>query len=309
MDWRERDHPRHPDGRFRDKAGPSEGIADWSRVVSERLGAASGYVDGGSRFERQEKLEETLTEGREVGERERMTGGISAQVRIATFEMPDGSTRRYLHKQYPAYEGEDELSNRRSASETVAGWIGLAIGAPVPPIAMDPDEPGGLFMELIPGQAPYRPAMSDEANSTDGRLIGLLDLLIGNQDRHGGNWLVLDDGSIAGIDQGFTLFSYDTDREWTIEAVERRDRRPWNDFTEHYLNRVPGGGDLTENDWHPDDLDEIRRRLVVLFRTERFQDIAPRAGESWAPGVDESLVLARLDSIRAKATGTVRRLT
>lgn len=263
-----------------------------------------------------DELERTVTTGTETGKRRRLSGGISAAVQVATFEAPDGSTRELLHKQYgldrTAQERLDSDIGRQTASEVVAGLIGLAIGAPVPAIMEDPNEPGGVFMDLLPGQAPYRdPAPTpDEADSTDGRLIGLLDLLISNQDRHGGNWLVLGDGSITGIDHGFTVLNYDdADRAWTVEMVARRDRRPWNGFTEHYLNRVPGGGDLAENDWHPDDLDLIRQRLVTLFETERYRRLAPAAGIPWAPGVNSSLILARLDSIRAKATGTTRRLT
>ena len=40
MKWDEAEHPRREDGRFRRK-----GTADWSRLVSERLGTPGGHVD------------------------------------------------------------------------------------------------------------------------------------------------------------------------------------------------------------------------------------------------------------------------
>lgn len=71
MRWEEREHPRDRRGRFREK-----GTADWSRLASERLGAASGYVDEGGRFEGQERLEETIAQGVRGDKGRRLSGGV-----------------------------------------------------------------------------------------------------------------------------------------------------------------------------------------------------------------------------------------
>jgi len=277
---------------------PREGTADWSHVVSERLGAASGYVDEGGRFESQERLEETIAKGVRERYGRRLAGGAVAGTRVHDFEMPDGSVRQVVRKQYRVE------SDREVAAEVAVGLIGLAIGAPVPAIARDPDDPQGLYMELLAGQPPFREPSPREAGTVAGRLIGLLDLLSSNKDRHGGNWLLLDDFSVAGIDHGIVVL--DRSADW----LERQGRWPWNGFTDHLLEspQGPGGGGLrsyylAENDWHPADLGLVEQRLYHLFGTERYQRLAAQAE------ADDAIILGRLAAIRAKATGTVRRLT
>lgn len=79
-------------------------------------------------------------------------------------------------------------------------------------------------------------AEAELARQPNGREIGILDFLIGNADRHHGNWLLRPDGSIAPIDHGGAKISggYYTDAwvagtpfvdEWTgIKASRRSDR-------------------------------------------------------------------------------------
>lgn len=296
MRWQERQHPRDQRGRFREK-----GTADWSRVASERLGAASGYVDEGGRFDGQERLEQTITRGARGEKGRRLSGGVSASVLTYEYEMPDGSTRLVLRKQYRV-----ELP-QEVAAETVAGLIGMAIGAPVPAIMPDPDDPHALYMDLVEGaEPPHRDPTDEEANGVEGRLIGLLDLLVYNRDRHNGNWLLLPGAwTPVGIDHGIVDL-----HAISVEDQEDLGRWPWSRFTAPYLDSPRGagrGGLLThylgENDWHPDDLDEVERRLQALFETERYQRLRDLAHS------DEYLILERLAAIRAKATGTVRRLT
>ncbi len=158
-------------------------------------------------------------------------------------------------------------------------------------------------MERMPGESAGRPAYPHEVGSLDGRLIGLLDLLLNNRDRHPFNWLVLDDHSIVAIDHGLSDFRHDAGK------IDDAGLWPWNDFTEQYLERRVGGGTLAENDWHPDDLQVIKRRLEALFETDLFREQAPLAGPSYGSGVNPEIILGRLYAVWAKATGTVRRLT
>lgn len=299
MDWREEQHPRDQRGRFRDKAGPSGGIVDWSRLASERLGAVGGYVDEGGRFERQERLEDTIARGARKEKGRRLSGGVSASVLTYEFEMPDGSVREVLRKQYRI-----ELP-QETAAEAVAGLIGQAIGVPVPAIMRDPDDPQALYMELVEADPPHRDPTDEEAGGVEGRLIGLLDLLVYNRDRHNGNWLLLPEvWTPVGIDHGIVDL-----HAISVEDQEDMGRWPWSRFTAPYLDSPRGAGQgallthyLGDNDWHPDDLAEIDGRLRTLFTTGRYQALAAEAR------ADEYLILERLAAIRAKATGTVRRL-
>lgn len=287
MRWEESQHPRDERGRFRDRTG------GWAAAMLGRLGF--GAVD---------ELEHTVTSGREVGHRG-LGGGVGSSTLFIDFELPDGSTRTLIRKRYTVE------TPRETAAEVVSGWIGQAIGAPVPAIvrAPLPDDRGDsqsqvdryyaertVYMEPLDGR-PFGEATPDRIDSLDGRLIGLLDLLVVNKDRHPGNWLVLSDGSIAGIDHGIV------DLDQSATSLEGAARWPRNDFTEHYLEYRPRrDGALRDNDWHPDDLAAIEWRLLALFATERWQQWAPLAG------ADEAAILGRLDAIRAKARGTVRRL-
>ena len=279
MNWEEAEHPRRPDGRFRDKSGR------WAQTLLDQLGYGGLDI-----------LEQQVRTGTETENHPFMQQGVQARVSIVELKMPDGSTKTTIQKLY-----EREFLGTESAGEAMASLIGLAVGAPVPAVVLDEHNPDLLHMDYLPGVAPFRKATEQERDGPDGRLLGLLDLLVNNKDRNGSNWLVLEDGSIAGIDHGVV----DLNRE-SVDTSEENQRWPHNDFTSHYLRRRVGlatGGPLAENDWHPDDLAEVERRLRVLFESERYKRLKEPAHS------DEYLILERLAAIRALARGTVRRLT
>jgi hypothetical protein len=67
-------------------------------------------------------------------------------------------------------------------------------------------------MELMQGEhiahnplAPWTHPPQSVTDSDQGHLMGLLDLLIGNNDRHAGNWLLRDDGGLVAIDHALSF--------------------------------------------------------------------------------------------------------
>jgi hypothetical protein len=90
-------------------------------------------------------------------------------------------------------------------AEFLVSLVGLSIGAPVPGILQT--DTRELYMELMPGR-PAVLVLPDEDDETaapyvqthGGLLLAMLDSVVANDDRHSGNWLIADDGSISGID-------------------------------------------------------------------------------------------------------------
>lgn len=87
--------------------------------------------------------------------------------------------------------------------EVLSSLVGRAIGAPVPAIAQVGQHE--LYIELMPGRpaAEVLKTRGEEKpylQTRNGLLLGALDAIIYNVDRNAGNWLIGDDGTIAGID-------------------------------------------------------------------------------------------------------------
>lgn len=76
---------------------------------------------------------------------------------------------------------------------------------------------GGDFRlgDVIYGQAPLK-------EPSDPGRVTLLDIILGNRDRHGGNWLMTSDGRIAAIDHGLGLISDGEDPFDYFELTEWR---------------------------------------------------------------------------------------
>lgn len=112
-DWRERDHPRHPDGRFREK-----GTADWSRLVSERLGAPGGHVD---RVEGRDLLGE-LTEA----DWEDLAGRAPSLYEVASGTAPEGDRALGAIWQRQGFDGPPRVVSTQEMEQAVGtGWMSL----------------------------------------------------------------------------------------------------------------------------------------------------------------------------------------
>jgi hypothetical protein len=97
---------------------------------------------------------------------------------------------------------------------------------------------------------PFHSPLTDLADSDQGKLVGLLDQVIDNGDRHQGNWLVGTDGkAIIPIDHGFS-FGYQSVEQPVFTGV----------FAEAFPN-YPGWKDF---DISPGDMAQMRKILASL---------------------------------------------
>lgn len=129
-------------------------------------------------------------------------GGTGAQVHKVTFA--DGTVA--VRKRPETLE--------EARAEYLTARVGEAIGAPVPAVVFDPTDESGrtVWMSYIDGVPGVQWLISSRAEplalaSEDAVLLGLLDVLTLNRDRHDKNWLMAD-GAIVGIDHG-EAFRYD----------------------------------------------------------------------------------------------------
>lgn len=125
----------------------------------------------------------------------------------------------------------------------------------------------------------------------DARIMGLADILVENYDRNFGNWLVAPDGRLIPIDHGFAFHGLRDPGDVSLIG--------YAGMAEHFIKPYPNLGEWADNDMHPDDIVEARRRLAALrSRFERLGHV------DWF-----EKMMARLDVVGEHATGTVRRLT
>ncbi|MEV0402857.1 amidoligase family protein [Actinoallomurus sp. NPDC050550] len=93
-------------------------------------------------------------------------------------------------------------------AEELGALVGNALDAPVPAVYRESDRV--VYMDYIEGDLALilhpdtvHPAELDHLgyqNTLGGRLLGLLDVLIGNADRHNANWIIDEHGNVVGID-------------------------------------------------------------------------------------------------------------
>lgn len=229
-----------------------------------------------------------------VAQREMLGEGSQALVELVTFN--DGS--RAVHKRYP---DDTDRPDQADAEELVA-LVADALGVTAPRVHRSDQD--AVFMDYMPGQlaAQLPPTEQDRLVNTDaGRLIGLLDVVVDNQDRHQLNWLV-EGGEPVAIDHGLAF------RQPSTGQVDAKTANaPGGIFAAHFTlplstrprdNAAPGADGWRDNDLTPADVAEARRRLEAL----RGEFDRLDRGE-W---LDQAQ--ARLDQIGARAKGTRNRL-
>ena len=226
-----------------------------------------------------------------VRQTEPLTGGSVGQVDLVTFNDGSRAIRKTAHRDYVGHTPL-ELTDR----EELAALLGRAIGAPVPAVIRTganevlmgyvPDARTG-WMAMGRTKAIRAANQPKYVDSDDGRLLGLLDILADNRDRHGGNWLVRkEDGRIVGIDHGLT----------------------WVEGQMQYLANPPNNSSIfaktyAKSGWLPNQLSQsdiqwLGRQLESL--RPRF---AERGRENWL-----NFSVARLHQIGEHAVGTTPRL-
>lgn len=233
MTWRERDHPRDDFGRFTDGSG------GWVQETLMQLGMNRSTGD---------QILDAVKNGRVVY-REKAAGGNSAYTEFVIYEMDDGSRVHTVRKRAPVSDQQMEVW---------ASQIGQAIDAPVPVVVEDPDDDSIVHMEWIDAEPLGEQVTDGEGGATvdelmgglfeqhprDALMIGLLDLLIGNRDRHVYNVLSNRSG-VYGIDHSGSWSDLQRLRLGFTPVDEEIAGFPWqpvqNDFTEPYLD---DSGDL-----------------------------------------------------------------
>ncbi len=230
-----------------------------------------------------------------------LAGGNVGDVRLVTFN--DGS-RAVQKLAQTAFAGTrpQELTD----TEDLAGRVGQAIGAPVPQVVRTNNHE--VFMEYV---ADARPGMSvlnrigntveragkfeEFIDSRDGRLLGVLDLIVGNGDRHAGNGLVRKDGTITGIDHGLA---------WPERQTSAPDVRAVDpDFDSPFAGRLFGDQFSTDPGWRSNDL----TAADVAWMRGRVEALRPDF-ERLGRGAWLDYTLTRLDQLGEHASGTRNRV-
>jgi hypothetical protein len=270
------------------------------------------------------EMREFAEKGFPEGTHETYAGvGDSAETEIIV--MPTG--RRLVRKTYRA--------ESKSHKEHLSSLVGEAIGAPVPKVVFIPQhqaegpDPSDLanweegdpelddehevrahiLMDYIDGDMAeqryniWEASHSDAAYKTDsGIRLGLLDALIGNQDRHSQNWIVAEDDSIWGIDHGevFAVVSQEDLDNMDPDAEVKPSSANWDGFLQYFVDN-PRGPESSRywqdsNPLHPEDVVLLRKRLEKL--ESAFGDAELQH--------EYTLMMRRLQAIGARAGGERR---
>jgi hypothetical protein len=185
---------------------------------------------------------------------------------------------------------------RQADAEELGALVGKAVEAPVPRVYRDSERviymdhmDGSMALELYPDS--YHQVELDHLgyHETRGaRLLGLLDILIENGDRHNGNWLINDQNEVQGIDHNLAFT-----REGTVDPEA-------DSFAADYITGVRQVRGLQfEYEWATNslsrgDVEVIEQRLRAL--EPEFDRLGH---QDWYAGM-----MARFQKIKDNAGGT-----
>lgn len=195
-----------------------------------------------------------------ANEKKLSTRHNASDVHLITFA--DGS--KVIAK---ASKSSDEYAKGEFDAEQLAALVGDVLNLK-PPAVYRTDDGEAYFDYINTGQvAASVPSIASSSSNLDvdgyfdtldGRRIGLLDTLIENPDRHQGNWIVHEDGSITPIDHGLGW------ERATLEGQHGSPARPGSlgAFTDHYIGER--SGQWRDNDLSPEYVKQLRTRLAAL---------------------------------------------
>lgn len=219
------------------------------------------------------------------------TDDNTSHVELVTF----GNGSRAVYK--TDHGNGSSIKDDLDAEELVAP-IARLLGLSPPDVYRDSDDAAYftyvddavLAIELIPDDAYDISSLQAHIDGTDGRRMGLLDVLIDNGDRNLGNWFTRTNGSVVPIDhgQGWNLKR----SNWLDPDEVSGDQPPFlHDFDRPYVQLT----DWKENDLSPEWLESLRPKLEAMRR-----EFARLGREDWL-----EYTLQRLDALKAHAKGTV----
>lgn len=140
-----------------------------------------------------------------VGAREEVPGGgVNETRRVALGEFSFGFHKSFVGLDDGCAIGYGQSSKQQPVHEVAAWQLASALGAPwskiVPPCVLrNINGVLGSLSSARPGR-PYGVPVAEQ-----GHAAGFFDALIGQQDRHRGNFLTTDDGQLTLIDHGFAF--------------------------------------------------------------------------------------------------------
>jgi hypothetical protein len=221
-----------------------------------------------------------------VRHEEALSGGIAGDTRKRVYD--DGT--QTVWKQSRDFRQLD--AKHQADAEQLAPLVAHALGLRAPAVYRSSDDT--VNMQFVDNAH----VVSDEEivdnalpHSDEGRMLGLLDLMINNPDRHGGNVMVRDeDRGLVPIDHG--LGWSDLERDKAVKPM----RRLISPYTGHYFKAF---NELwVDNDLTPQDAETLRKRI------EKLQPAFEKLGRTdWY-----TFMTARLRYVGDGAKGTKSRL-
>ena len=230
------------------------------------------------------------------------TGAVVNENRFAQGAIGDTRKRKYADGTELVWKRGTKFGEQDA--EQLASITARALGLRAPRIYRNRAEE--VNMEFMPGQLGIdHPAVRRQewmhlaegvpdslAATKEGRMMGLLDQLIANTDRHNGNWLIEKDGHIHPIDHGYAFGN----RPGSPLKNGAKPDLIRSGFGQHYYDEWGNG--WGPNDLTKADIAEIRQRL------EKLQPDFEKLGrEKW-----HRFMMQRLAAIGQHAKGTQSRL-
>lgn len=246
-----------------------------------RADASDGFE--GAQATRADALTAALRSG--VAAQKPLSAGFMGDTRLLTLN--DGSQVVYKRAISTLRPGDLnwEVKDQTDA-EHLSSLLAAAVGAPAPVVHRLNDTE--LAMELVSGRPADASALTDARRrdilaTDDAVRIGLLDVLLNNVDRHGGNWMVDDAGAPVAIDHGMA-FAVDPPA-----GTSGATKSPF--ATEHFIN--PDGTFRATNSLTPSDIARLEGEI------ERIRPQFERAGRAgWLDAA-----LGRLRQLGERAQG------
>lgn len=195
-----------------------------------------------------------------IKERQDLSGGQQSHTERVTFS--DGT--KGVHKKAGAVQEIGQASRVRSGqdqtdADELAGLVAKAFGVTVPHMVRVPRKKDTAVHSLVDGRSgiemifdpPPGWDQRDIPKTDDGIRLGFLDMVIENQDRHEGNWMIDRDGKLVAIDHGHAFEpSY-------FGAIAHT-----NGFNQHFVDRT--GKWNKKNPMSKQDIAVAKTRLEAL---------------------------------------------